>query len=131
MIGTLVDTLHQMSFTDVLIIAGLLGYLLDRLADSRGWSRSSKTLRLENEDLVRRNSELEQTVSRHESLIASLQQQVSDLKRSDQAAVLVALKDHEVGAVERAKKTHELQAETNTALDRIVVVLETQTGGAA
>lgn len=100
--------IHGLGLTDVLIIAGILAYLLDRLADARGWSRTSKTLRRENEDLIRRNGELEQTVGRHEDTIrdqggeiAVLQAKVRELEQRDQAAVLDALRAHEASAERR------------------------------
>lgn len=109
-------------------IAALV-YAVRTALELTGKSPGAELLRKENADLLRRNGELEQTVQRHEALIASLQKQCDDLKRSDQAAVLVALKEHEFGAIGRAKETHRLQEETNVNLDRILVVLETQTAG--
>ena len=99
----------NIGITDIVLAAGVLGYLVDRVIDSRGWSRSSKTLRRENEDLVRRNGELEQTVERHEETIADqktrldmLEGKVRDLERNDLAAVLRAIEAHESSAERRA-----------------------------
>lgn len=105
---TAATTIHGLAVTDLLILVGVLGYLTDRLLDAKGWSRSSKTLRRENEDLVRRNGELEQTVSRHEETIAVqgrqlelLEEKVRELEQRDQRAVLDALGRHEQSAERR------------------------------
>jgi hypothetical protein len=127
----IISSLHELTLTDVIIIAGILAYVADRIIDSRGWSRSSKTLRLENGDLIRRNDELERDVDRHEKTIADqgakilrLEDQVRSLEKLDQSAVLQALKDHEVGAMERAEETHRLLGESTVQLVRIATVLE-------
>lgn len=99
---------HSLSIADVALLLVAGAYLVDRIMESRGWNRSSKTLRRENEDLVRRNSELEQTVARHETKLAeqrleidSLKATVQDLQKRDQASVLLALQKHEVNAEHR------------------------------
>ena len=98
---------HGLGLTDILIVAGILSWLVYSFVDARGLSRSSKTLRRENEDLVRRNQELEQTVGRHETTIeqqgrqiSQLELEVRDLKRTDQGAVLAALRMHETAAAD-------------------------------
>lgn len=106
-----VALIEQVSLSDLVIIALFVGVALDRLADGRGWSRSSKTLRRENEDLVRRNGELEQTVDRHEEKIVRLEAQVAELERTNQAAVLVEIKLHETNAAVRFERMFEVQAE--------------------
>lgn len=95
---------HGLSLTDMVVLAGFLALGLREIADFRGWSRSSRTLRVENTDLLRRNAELEGTVSRHEAQIADLDGQVKDLRSRDQAAVLTELKRHEDGAEGRNDK---------------------------
>ena len=95
----------QIGLTDVILLLGILGILLDRVADARGWSRSSKTLRRENQDLLRRNGELEATVARHESEIGRLGAQIDLLKERDQTAVLKQLELHETNADRRATRT--------------------------
>lgn len=99
----------DLGLTDVVILASVAGYVVERFVDSRGWSRSSKTLRRENEDLVRRNDELEQTVDRHEETIGEqrtrldlLTEKVRDLERHDLASVLRAIEQHETSAERRA-----------------------------
>lgn len=94
--------------TDIVILVGVLGYLVDRVFDARGWSRSSKTLRRENEDLVRRNNELEETVGRHEKTINDqrirldqLEIKIRDLEKHDLASVMRAVDQHEVAAERR------------------------------
>ncbi len=100
--------LATIDLTTVVIIAGILGYLIDRFVDARGWSRSSRTLRRENEDLVRRNVELEATLARHEIKLAAqtaqigvLESKISELQARDQSAVLHALTENESQAERR------------------------------
>lgn len=92
----------------LLVVGGMLAYVVDRVLDARGWSRSSRTLRTENQDLVRRNTELEQTVARHTTTIAEndkrisdLEKQVAELQSRDQQAVLIAIERHESNAAVR------------------------------
>ncbi|MEK9809928.1 MAG: hypothetical protein VW362_05740 [Candidatus Nanopelagicales bacterium] len=113
MIAALVDGL---TLTDIVLILGFAAVILDRVADSRGWSRSSKTLRRENEDLVRRNTELEQTVARHEDKIRTLEQKVVELEKRDQAAVLRAIEQHETKADARHAKTLDVLVEIRDTL---------------
>jgi hypothetical protein len=115
MIAVAVDSL---SVTDIVLIAGVAGYLVDRTIDARGWSRSSRTLRRENEDLVRRNGELEQTVGRLEAKVAALEVQVGELQQRDQAAVLRALEQHEVHANQRHHKTIGVLTDIRDALTK-------------
>ena len=104
--------LYGLSLTELVIAVGILGYLLRELADFRGWSRSSRLLRTENEDLARRNKDLEETVARHEITltandvsIALLEQSIRDLEKRDQAAVLDQLKVVEEKADSRHLET--------------------------
>lgn len=106
----------HLSVTDIVLLLGMVGVVLDRVADARGWSRSSKNLRRENTDLLRRNGELESTVVRHEAEIASLTSQVELLKARDQVAVLAALERHEVSAERRASITSGLLVEIRDTL---------------
>ena len=112
-VATLVDGL---SITDIVLLLGFLAVILDRVADGRGWSRSSKTLRRENEDLVRRNQELEQTVARHEDKIRVLEAKVVELEKRDQTAVLRALETHEVRADTRHARTLEVLTDIRDTL---------------
>ena len=128
--------IDSVSLTDVILIAVIVGAVVARVAEGRGWFQSAAGLRTENTDLIRRNAELEETIARHNielaantAKIAVLEAAIHELEKLDQSAVLKALKDHEVGAVGRAERTHELQTETNAALDKIVAVLETPTNG--
>jgi len=95
----------EVSFVEIAIAFAALAYIVERSLDALGWSRSSRTLRQENEDLVRRNKELDQEVerlkgelARHESDIAGLRTQVTDLSQRDQGAVLRSIEDHERSA---------------------------------
>lgn len=112
-------TVDGLTFADVAIIAGIAAYLADRTVDALGWSRSSRTLRRENEDLVRRNVELEQTTQRHEVTIATqgsqielLTEKVRELEKRDQAAVLSALERHETNAATRHDRGEVRHGET-------------------
>lgn len=113
------------SFTVVVLVLGVIALLIDRVADARGWSRSSKNLRVENLDLLRRNQELEVTVARHEGTIASqgakideLAARVALLSERDQAAVLAQLKVHETKAEARTDKTISLLTDIRDTLKR-------------
>lgn len=131
--------LKDVSLTDAILILGLVGVVVARVGEGRGWFKSAAGLRTENTDLVRRNGELEATTSRHEETIrrqgetirvqgeqiVRLEEQVRALEKLDQSAVLQALKDHERGAVGRADETHRLLGESTAQLVRIATVLET------
>lgn len=113
---TVAALVNGLSVTDIVLLLGFLAIILDRVADSRGWSRSSKTLRRENEDLVRRNGELEQTVARHEDKIRVLEAKVVELEKRDQTAVLRALETHEVRADTRHARTLEVLTDIRDTL---------------
>jgi len=116
---------HDVSLTDVILVVGIVGIVVTRIGEGRGWFKSAAGLRSENTDLLRRNDELEATTRRLEETIRTqgeqlirLEEQVRALEKLDQSAVLQALKDHEKGAIGRAEETHRL-------LGRIADVLET------
>lgn len=123
-----VVNLHGLGLTDIIIIAGVAAYLLDRLVDAKGWSPTSKTLRRENEDLIRRNGELERDVQSLRVEVDDLKGKVRDLERTDQASVLRAIEKHESTASERHKRTMTYHEDTNRLLGRAVAALE---GGTA
>jgi hypothetical protein len=119
--------------TNVILLLGLVGVFITKVGEGRGWFRSAAGLRIENTDLLRRNAELEAAIGRGDIALAGndarilvLEQTIRDLEKLDQSAVLQALKDHELGAIGRAERTHSLQETTNGALDRIVAVLESR-----
>ena len=94
--------------TDVILFAAVAAYVVERFVDGNGWSRTSRTLRSENIDLVRRNGELERKVERLEARdvekaaqIVSLERHVAELKERDQLAVIQRLDSHEMHAAER------------------------------
>lgn len=122
-IASLLDTAD---LTNVILIVGIIGVAITRVGEGRGWFRSAAGLRVENTDLLRRNSELEETIARHEIALAAndsrilvLEQTIRDLEKLDQSAVLQALKDHEKGAIARADVTH-------SYLARILVALQSK-----
>ncbi len=93
---------------ELIILAGVLTLVVRETADILGWAPSSKRLRVENEDLVRRNQELEDTIVRHESRMASqddqiavLRAQVAELEKTNLAAVMESLDRQELGALRR------------------------------
>jgi predicted nucleic acid-binding Zn-ribbon protein len=110
-------------FTELALVLVALAYVTERSLDALGWSRSSRTLRRENEDLVRRNGELEGTVHRLDEEIARLKAeldvltpQVAELQKRDQAAVLAAISEHERTAGLRHEKTYGVLTEIRDAL---------------
>jgi ABC-type uncharacterized transport system permease subunit len=122
---------QHFDLTDVILIIGIVGVIVGRVGEGRGWFKSAAGLRSENTDLLRRNGELEATTLRHEETIRAqgekivrLEEQVRSLEKLDQTAVLVALRDHEIGATARAEETHRLLGESTLQLVRIATVLE-------
>ena len=101
-----------------LVGVAALVYAVRQALELMGLSPGSELLRTENADLLRRNGELEQTVARHENLLADLRRKVEDLEKTNQAAVLEALRNHEAGAMPR-------HAENQALLARAVNALET------
>ena len=98
----------HLNLTDVILLAGVGIYIVDRTVDALGWSRTSRTLRTENQDLVRRNEELEQKVHRMDSVLTeqaaqlrAMEVRVEELKARDQLAVIQRLDSHEQHAAER------------------------------
>lgn len=105
-----------------IVFAGL-AYVIREALDLLGWSRSSKTLRQENEDLTRRDAEREQTIrdlrdemSKLEAEVVSLRAQVAELAKRDQSAVLAALAEHESTANRRADEVVHLLTEIRDGL---------------
>lgn len=107
----------------ILLVLGIVGVALDRIFDLTGLSRSSRTLRQENTDLVRRNLELEATVTRHEGTIktqgekiAKLEERVALLAERDQTVVLERLQAHDQAARADSHKTIDLLTEIRDGL---------------
>ena len=111
----IVAFIEHVTFTDALILLGIVGITVKTVMEGKGWTRSSKLLRDENQDLISRNNTLEQDRSDRiaqevllNARIETLEAKVRDLESRDQAAVLAALRAHEVGAEKRADETHRL-----------------------
>jgi len=128
--------IERISLTDLILVFGLAGVAIARIGEGRGWFKSAAGLRTENTDLLRRNADLEATVARHEiqlaendTNIARLEKSVRELEKRDQAAVLKALSDHEVGAIGRAQASHVLLSTANVLLERMATILESQSEG--
>lgn len=120
---TLAGLFDALGVVELAVVAGALAYVTHLVLDSLGISRTSKNLRVENQDLVRRNGELEQTVARLEKDVRRLRDEVEvltasvgDLQKRDQAAVLVALAEHERAAGLRHEKTHAVLVEIRDAV---------------
>lgn len=103
--------LTQLGIVELAIAFAALAYVVERVLDATGWSRSSRTLRVENEDLVRRNKELDYEVGTlrvaHDGLdveVKALRLQVAELQKRDQAAVLSAIETHERAAGTRHER---------------------------
>jgi hypothetical protein len=111
----------------LLIAVAAATYIVREGLELTGRSPGAELLRIENGDLVRRNRELEESEARREQKISDLELEVADLKlkvrdleMTNQAAVLVALKEHEKGAKER-------HGENQALLQRAVDALEGRT----
>jgi uncharacterized coiled-coil protein SlyX len=105
--------------TDVALILAAVGYVINRIAEARGWTRSSQVIRRENEDLGRRNADLEHTMERQTGQIEELtlkvgvlEAEMSELRKRDQTAVLNRLVEVE----DRADARH---SETVVVLEKI------------
>lgn len=116
--------MFEINLPTAALIIGVAAFIVDRVMDARGWSRSSKTLRRENEDLVRRNTELEKAVERHErtigeqsTAIAVLRESVRELQARDQQAVLSSLDKVASVATER-HQSYDVHQEASLALLR-------------
>ncbi len=117
--------LGNLGIVELAILFAALGYVVQLVLDAGGWSRSSRTLRTENEDLVRRNKELDDAVSRLkseisrlESDVAALRAQVADLSQRDQTAVLRSIEDHERSAGVRHERTLSVLTEIRDSLTK-------------
>lgn len=96
---------------------GAVAYGVRETLDLVGRSPSSKRLREENVDLIRRNEELTGTVERLEQRVDELRGEVDELRKTNQVAVLRAIEQHERNAGDRNEKTLAM-------LERIATTLE-------
>lgn len=110
--------LIELSVAEAVLLAGVLGVVLREAADRLGWTRSSRLLRKENEDLVRVNDQLEARLKTHEDTILRqgetikvLEGRVEELSKRDQEAVLRQLQDHEQAAERRHRERREEDAQ--------------------
>lgn len=92
---------YGLTVVELTIAFAAAAYVLERGLDIVGMSRSSKTLRQENEDLIRRNKELEVEVKELRREVDDLSRKVKELSTRDQAAVLAAIAEHERDANKR------------------------------
>lgn len=96
-VGTL-----DLTLADGAILVGVILFALTKLAELRGWTRSTALVRQENADLRERNATLQAEVDRLAAAdrekgerIAALEALVAKLQENDQAAVLRAIEKHE------------------------------------
>ena len=130
---TAVTFFGEVGIAEVALTLAALAYVTHVVLDALGVSRTSKTLRVENEDLVRRNGELEQTIARLEDKITKLQEeldvlvpQVAELQQRDQRAVLTAIADHERAAASRHERTFEVLTAIRDATQTTATLAETR-----
>lgn len=100
--------LEELNLTNALLLGGLIVVVLAKIADYRGWTRSTALVRQENTDLRERNATLQASVERLDKAdrekgekIAALEALVQELQQRDQKAVLDAIRDLDAGAVAR------------------------------
>lgn len=100
--------LEDLTLTNALLVGGLIAVGMAKLADYRGWSRSTALVRQENADLRERNATLQAEMERLDKAdrekgekIAALEALVKELQQRDQKAVLDALHDLETGSLAR------------------------------
>lgn len=98
----------QIGIAEAILVVGVVGVAIREVADLRGWTRSSRLLRRENEDLVRVNeqyalkiNENGVTITKQGEMIKVLEGRVEELSKRDQEAVLRVLKEHEANAERR------------------------------
>ena len=98
-------SLSEVGIVELAVLFAALGYVTQLVLDVTGWSRSSRTLRQENEDLIRRNKELADDIARQRGDILNMQTKVTELSKRDQGAVLEAMAIHEQSVSLRHEKT--------------------------
>jgi hypothetical protein len=104
--------LEDLTLTNALLVGGLIVVVLAKVADYRGWTRSTALVRQENTDLRERNATLQAHVERLDKAdrekgekIAALEALVNELQQRDQKAVLEAVHDLEAGLLSRHNET--------------------------
>lgn len=70
----------EVSIAEAVILLGIIALILDRLLDLFGKTRSSKLLRIENDDLIRRLAALEASEARCLAEVDRLNRRVVDLE---------------------------------------------------
>lgn len=103
---------------------GAVAYGVRETLDLVGRSPSSKRLREENVDLIRRNEELTGTVERLEQRVDELRGEVDELRKTNQVAVLRAIEHHERAAGARNAEALAKSDEIRVLLERIAKSLE-------
>jgi LPS O-antigen subunit length determinant protein (WzzB/FepE family) len=103
-------SLFGLGVAEMALLFAAAAYVVDRVLSQFG--RSATTLRAENQDLLRRNGELEQRVRELEARSAVLEDQVNELRKHSLESVMTALAHHE----DRANVRH---GQTLDVLERI------------
>ena len=109
---------------ELAILLAALAYVIERIMDARGWSRSSRLLRQENEDLLRRTLEqdseiadLLQEVAVLKTHVNQLKGEVSELSKRDQKAVIEMLGRHETDLMKHRSEITTILTEIRNALE--------------
>lgn len=104
--------LEDLNLTNALLVSGLIVVVVAKVADYRGWTRSTALVRQENTDLRERNATLQGTVDRLDKSdrdkgerIAALEALVTELQQRDQKAVLDSVHALEAGLLARHNET--------------------------
>lgn len=104
--------LEDLTLTNALLVGGLIVVVLAKVADYRGWTRSTALVRQENTDLRERNATLQGHVERLDKAdrekgekIAALEAQIAELQQRDQKAVLEAMQNIETASLARHNET--------------------------
>jgi uncharacterized protein YlxW (UPF0749 family) len=104
--------LEDLTLTNALLVGGLIVVVLAKVADYRGWTRSTALVRQENTDLRERNATLQAHVERLDKAdrekgekIAALEAQIAELQQRDQKAVLEAMQNIETASLARHNET--------------------------
>lgn len=111
------------SLSTIALVCAIIAWTLKTIAEERGWLRSTRSLRMENTDLVRINDELRDTVRRHtekieaqNEQIITMRAQIQELEKRDQASVILAIDLAKKEAVERHNALIDNQIESTKVL---------------
>lgn len=78
-----------------MVATAIFGWVLSRVADLRGWTKSGQIVRQENSDLRQRNAHLEGDIKELRAQVAGLEKQVEDLKSRSVDALFTSFREHD------------------------------------